>query len=107
MFRPELQTFLFSRVPNTRPVVQIGGAGPFIGYKYYPFQRRNGFLDILKGAAIFLAPIAFSVGSTMLTELGKQRESGFGWKQSLIEGAKSAAHSGLMTLGKQMEKRKA
>ena len=43
----------------------------------------------------------------MLTELGKQREAGSGWKQSLFEGAKSAAGSGLMTLGKQMEKRKA
>jgi len=107
MYRPELQTFLFSRVPNTRPIVQIGGAGPFIGYKYYPLQRGNGFLDILKGAAKFLAPIAFSAGGTMLTELGKQREAGSGWKQSLVEGAKSAAGSGLMTLGKQMEKRKA
>ena len=107
MFRPELQTFLYSRVPNTRPVVQIGGAGPFIGYKYYPLQRGNGFLDLLKGAAKFLAPIAFSAGGTMLTELGKQREAGSGWKQSLVEGAKSAAGSGLMTLGKQMEKRKA
>ena len=43
----------------------------------------------------------------MLTELGKQREVGSGWKKSLVEGAKSAAGSGLMTLGKQMEKRKA
>ena len=63
MFRPELQTFLFSRVPNTWPVVQIGGAGPFIGYKYYPLQRWNGFLDLLKGAAKFLATIAFSAGA--------------------------------------------
>jgi len=72
-----------------------------------PLPKGNGFLDLLKGAAKFLAPIAFSAGGSMLTELGKQREVGSGWKKSLVEDAKTAAGSGLMTLGKQMEKRKA
>jgi len=101
MYRPENQQFVYRL---TTPAPQGGHGGVFSGYKYYPIQTGNGFLDILKGIFKFLAPVGLSAAGGMLRGLAEKRDQGATWKDAAKAGLRAAGGDAVRSFGNQVEK---
>ena len=102
MYRPENQQFIYRLTAPAPP--QGGHGGVFAGYKYYPIQTGNGFLDILKGVFKFLAPIGLSAAGGMLRGLAEKRDQGATWKDAAKAGLRAAGGDAVRSFGNQVEK---
>ena len=96
MYRPENQQFVYRL---TTPAPQGGHGGVFAGYKYYPIQTGNGFLDILKGVFKFLAPVGLRAAGGMLRGLAEKRDQGATWKDAAKAGLRAAGGDAVRSFG--------